>query len=134
MKRFEVLAGWMEPELVIGVCDVVAARGKELVSFSYDVDWLRRFPGLIIDPDIAAVPGRQYPPEDKPCFGFLADAAPDRWGRKLMERRERLDAVAEKRPVRKLLENDYILGVQDNGRLGARCVQYLHDKRGQSSA
>ena len=70
MKRFEVLAGWMEPELVIGVCDVVAARGKELISFSYDVDWLKRFPGLIIDPDIAAVPGRSIHRRTNPALVF----------------------------------------------------------------
>lgn len=119
MNGFEVIAGWLHPEQVIGHCVIERARGKEVISFSFDDVWLKDHPGFFLDPDIYAAPGRQYPPGDKPCFGFLSDIAPDRWGRKLMDRRERLDASAEDRSVRKLMESDYITGVHDLGRMGA---------------
>ena len=123
MNRFHVVAAWLEDDPLIGICDVTAARGKERISFAYDESWLARFPGLTLDPDVYALPGRQFPPDEKPCFGFLADVAPDRWGRKLMDRRERIDAANENRPVRKLLESDYILGVHDGGRAGGIRLQ-----------
>ena len=44
MKRFEVVAGWLCPEQTIGTCDIVTARGKELISFSYDPAWLKQYP------------------------------------------------------------------------------------------
>ena len=119
MKQFEVVASWISTEATVGVCDVTSARGKEVISFSYSPEWLRTHPDVIIDPDLYPVPGRQYPPEDKACFGFLSDTAPDRWGRKLMDRRERMDAASKNRPVRRLTESDYVLGVHDEGRMGA---------------
>ena len=87
MNRFSVIAGWLDPEEIIGTCEIENARGKEIISFEFDTGWLSAHPGFILDPDIYNMRGRQYPPADKPCFGFLADCAPDRWGRKLMNRR-----------------------------------------------
>lgn len=60
--------------------------------------------------------------EMAPYFG---DSAPDTWGRRLMQRAERRLAQREGRPVRTLMETDYLLGVSDAARLGAlrfRCA------------
>lgn len=118
MREFLVVAGWLKPEMKIGICEIESARGRETISFRYDEEWLKKHPNLVIDPDIISMEGRQYPPEGKQCFGFLSDIAPDRWGRMLMKRRESADAADEKRPVRTLMESDYILGVHDAGRIG----------------
>ncbi|MBQ9512970.1 MAG: type II toxin-antitoxin system HipA family toxin [Lachnospiraceae bacterium] len=128
MKQFEVVASWLSDCPTIGVCDITSARGKEVISFSYSPEWLRTHPDVRIDPDLYPVSGRQYPPEDKSCFGFLSDSAPDRWGRKLMDRRERMEAAVENRPVRRLAESDYILGVHDEGRMGA--LQFRNPESG----
>lgn len=119
MNTFEVHAGWLDNPERIGNCYIDKARGNEVISFSYDAAWIKNHPDFILDPDIILMTGRQYPPADKPCFGFLSDTAPDRWGRRLMMRRERIDAREEGRPRRTLMESDYILGVNDKGRIGA---------------
>ena len=118
MRSFEVHAGWLDPIEVIGKCYIEEARGKEIISFSYDNNWLASHPEIILDPDVFPMSGRQFPPSDKSCFGFLSDAFPDRWGRTLMQRRERFDAAEESRPVHTLMESHYILGVHDKGRIG----------------
>ena len=118
-KRIEVCAGWLENNPVIGICYIDRARGSEVLSFEYQKEWLSFHPGLSLDPGLLQMTGRQYASGHPSCFGFLADSAPDRWGRKLMDRREALDAEKESRSKRKLLESDYILGVHDEGRTGA---------------
>ncbi len=118
MRSFLVMAGWLHPEEKIGICEIENARGKEVISFCYDPKWLRDHPDITLDPDLYAMVGRQYPSSDKPSFGFLSDTAPDRWGRTLMQHREKQDAKDEKRQVRTLMESDYILGVHDAGRVG----------------
>ncbi|MCR4746802.1 MAG: type II toxin-antitoxin system HipA family toxin [Lachnospiraceae bacterium] len=119
MRIYDVHAGWMEPAEKIGEIFIENTRGKEIISFSYNESWLINHSDFILDPDIYHVIGRQYVPDGKACFGFLSDSAPDRWGRRLMDRRERIDAKKENRPRRKLLESDYIFGVNDFGRTGA---------------
>ncbi len=119
IDHFEVVAGWKpDGEDLIGKCDINRVRGREVISFMYDQDWIRRNPGFIIDPMLVHVTGRQYPPEGKNTFGFLADIAPDRWGRKLMERKELEDSKIERRAKRTLMESDYILMVSDESRQG----------------
>ena len=51
-------------------------------------------------------------------FGVFADAAPDRWGRVLMNKRERIRAEKESRKPRKLYDSDYLIGVYDETRMG----------------
>lgn len=116
--HFTVTAGWLPGEPEIGSCFVDKARGTEVISFEYDTKWIAAHPNLVLDPDLLSMPGRQYVPRGKPSFGFLSDAAPDRWGRKLQDRRELLDAREEHRTARKLMESDYLLGVHDGGRMG----------------
>ena len=118
MKTVEVHAGWLKTQSLIGRCYIDKARGKEIISFSYDPLWLSLHPDLVLDPELIMTDSRQYPPDGKACFGFLSDAAPDRWGRKLMERIEGFDSSKEGRSRRTLTESDYILGVHDKGRIG----------------
>jgi len=56
---------------------------------------------------------------ERPNFGLFLDSSPDRWGRVLMQRREAALAREAKRPVRRLVETDYLLGVYDGQRSGA---------------
>lgn len=61
--------------------------------------------------------GRQFL-KDKPNFGFLSDSSPDRWGRSLIDRKERRCVKKEGRNVRKLGEIDYLLSISDITRMG----------------
>ena len=53
---------------------------------------------------------------------------PDTWGRTLMKRRESLLAKEEERPAKKLHELDFLLGVNDESRMGA--LRFKLDKIG----
>lgn len=101
----------------IGQIYVSQVKGKELYSFEYDTHWLEHDP-MLLDPELQWYRGRQYLVDDKAIFGVFADSCPDRWGRKLMDRREEIRAKKmNERPV-KLTESDYLLGVYDEGRMG----------------
>ena len=72
-----------------------------------------------IDPDLQLYSGRQFITDEKIIFGVFADSCPDRWGRRLMNRREELRARERQEKPKKLLESDYLLGVYDESRMGA---------------
>lgn len=126
MREFSVYAGWLDKEEKIGRCVIEQVRGNETIGFAYDHGWLLKHPGFIMDPDLYPMEGLQFVPDQKPCFGFLADTSPDRWGRKLMDRREAVDSKDEGRPKRTLQESDYILGVHDGGRIGG--IRFFDEK------
>ncbi len=70
-----------------------------------------------LDPELMPYSGRQYP-SGKNIFGLFAAASPDRWGRVLMNKRERILAGKEERKPSKLYDSDYMLGVYDETRMG----------------
>ena len=85
-------------------------KGGESFSFEYDAKWLKQTVLPVdLDPELPSFTGRQYP-NGKNIFGLFADASPDRWGRVLMNKRERILAEKEGRKPRKLHDSDYLLG------------------------
>lgn len=120
-KLILVYADWFELKkpVLMGSLQVDQMRGKEVFSFSYSEEWLKRGEALLLDPDLGFFDGPQYNKEGKPNFGIFLDSSPDRWGRVLMQRKEQLRATHEKRRVRPLFESDYLLGVSDQYRMGA---------------
>lgn len=115
--KIDIMAGWMLPEEQIGILDITRSHGREVISVEYDRNWLKDH-DIMIDPDLALYAGKQYPPAGKEMFGFLSDSSPDRWGRRLIEREERVKADTEKRPVRALNASDYLFGISDRLRYG----------------
>ena len=102
-------------EIYLGELTVESVRGHETWMFAYDADYLK-VPRPMLDPEIAQVTGPQYSQKGGP-FGFLADVSPDRWGRKLIRRRE----------GRVLAESDFLFGVCDLTRQGAVRVKLEKD-------
>lgn len=127
--RADIIAGWRDPEEKIGELDIRLVRGREVVTVCLDPNWIAASGTVILDPDLAAFREKQYPPSDKPLFGFLSDTAPDRWGRKLIERSERMKADTEHRPVRTLNETDYLFGISDELRYGG--IRFLDQSTGE---
>ena len=115
-ERFNVCAGWLKDNPVIGTCYIDRIRGEEIISFQYNREWLLNN-HIVIDPNLSEITGRQYPPQNH-TFGFLEDISPDRWGRRLIDRKESRDAVNENRKAHTLLASDYLLGVSDICRTG----------------
>ena len=111
----------------IGSLTIDQVRGRETYMFRYASEYLKSERPML-DPAIRNVAGPQYP-LGTGIFGFLADVAPDRWGRKLIKRREK----------RTLLESDYVRGVCDLTRLGALRIkddqtgEFVERVRGEST-
>ena len=116
-----------ENELV-GRINVTQSRGKEFYSFEYEDSWLD-YQQMTLDPDLQLYKGRHYLNDDKNIFGVFADSCPDRWGRRLMNRRAEICARELQEKPKKLMESDYLLGVYDEARMGG--LRFKLDKDGE---
>jgi len=118
-----------EEPVLLGRLYVDIIRGGESYAFEYAEDWLKNTRlSTSIDPELLPFAGRQYP-SGKNIFGAFADASPDRWGRVLMNKRERILAEQESRKPRKLYDSDYLLGVYDETRMGG--LRFKLDQDGE---
>lgn len=97
-------------------------RGNISTTFTYNPDYLNAG-GINIDPQLRLEAGAQYFPG---LLGAFSDCSPDRWGRNLLDKAERLAAREEKRTQRHLDDLDYLLGVSDNTRQGALRFRLPH--------
>jgi serine/threonine-protein kinase HipA len=104
------------PRQAVGSLARERAAAKSVISFAYEPDWVSSPASFALDPSLPLYEGEQYQPA---LPGIFADAAPDRWGRTLMERREALAARREGRRQRGLDDWDYLVGVNDRTRMGA---------------
>jgi serine/threonine-protein kinase HipA len=116
-----VYADWFELKgcTRLGILSVTHIKGREVFSFGYDKQWLNRGHAQMLDPDLQLFTGPQYLAPDKKNFGIFLDSSPDRWGRVLMKRREAIVARLEKRKEKTLSQEDFLLGVFDQQRMGA---------------
>jgi serine/threonine-protein kinase HipA len=119
MIDFEVHIDLDGRTLPIGLARGNRVRGAETILFEYDGDWLADPDRFSLEPALALTRGTFAPRPGLATFGSIGDSAPDRWGRRLMQRSERRLAEREGRAVRTLAESDYLLGVADKTRLGA---------------
>ena len=97
--------------------------GHESASFEPDARWVANsgFEALKagMGPGLGARAGVAHTGQGQKMFGVFGDAAPDRWGRALMNRAEARRARKENVTPRTLKEKDYLLGVSDAVRMGA---------------
>lgn len=115
--------------VLLGRLYVDVIKGSESYAFEYDNTWLKNtMLSVSLDPDLLPYDGRQYP-SGKGIFGLFADASPDRWGRILMTKKERLMADREDRKPRKLNDSDFLLGVYDETRMGG--IRFKTDPDGE---
>ena len=120
MKRITVFADFdfLSTAQEVGVLGYERVRGKDHFVFEYSREWLRQHGGLLLSGDLMNVPSLQHPRGNDSVFGFVKDSFPDRWGRLLLDRRERLTAQSEGLPVRVLTYYDYLTGIEDFTRMG----------------
>ena len=121
MKEIIVYADWMglAGPVKIGLLRSEKVRSQEIFSFEYDDLWLQSNHVQLLDPDLKWYRGPQYVNDEKVNFGLFTDSSPDRWGRTLIQRREALAARKENRNRIPLDESDFLLGIQDETRMGA---------------
>ena len=120
MKKITVCADFdfLASPQEIGTLGYERVRGKDHFVFEYSREWLKQHGGIMLSGDLMNVPSLQHPRGADSVFGFVKDSFPDRWGRLLLDRRERLMAQAEGRPVRALTNYDYLTGIEDYTRMG----------------
>jgi serine/threonine-protein kinase HipA len=116
----------VEVVVQLGGADVLAGRlwshrrrGSESATFAYHDNYLIRPDAYPLDPALELRAGQQQTPAGWAIFGAFSDCAPDRWGRRLIERFERERALDDAGAPRSLGEIDYLLGVRDDLRQGA---------------
>jgi serine/threonine-protein kinase HipA len=94
-------------------------RGTESATFTYEDAWIADPRAFALDPSLPLAAGAFQTPVGVPMFGAFRDSAPDRWGRRLMQRRLRRAQTGGGVASRTLGEIDYLLGVRDVTRQGA---------------
>ena len=124
-----VYADWFELKgpIHMGTLSVSHVKGREVFSFAYEKSWLERGQAQMLDPDLQLFTGAQYVTSDKKNFGIFLDSSPDRWGHVLMKRREAIRARMEKRKEKILFQEDFLLGVFDQQRMGALRFKLTED-------
>lgn len=129
MKKITVYAdfNFLASPQEIGTLGYERVRGKDHFVFAYAREWLKQYGGLLLSGDLINAPALQHPRSTDSVFGFVKDSFPDRWGRLLLDRRERLMAQSEGRPVRMLSNYDYLTGIEDFTRMGG--IRYKSEDR-----
>ena len=120
MKKITVYADFdfLSTTQEIGVLGYELVRGKDHFVFEYSREWLKQYGGILLSGDLMNVSSLQHPRGNNSVFGFVKDSFPDRWGRLLLDRRERLTAQSEGRPKRMISNYDYLIGIEDFTRMG----------------
>lgn len=119
MERLLVYADfdWLDKQELVGTLTYERLRGSGTYGFSFSNEWLKNHGDIILAEGLGNFPGSQFVQEEK-LFGCISDTLPDRWGRRLLNRREQLIAKQENRPVRTLYSYDYLKGIDDFTRMG----------------
>ena len=119
---------WLEEAELVGLLTYERFRGNGTYGFSFDPSWLSRHSDIILSEDIGNFAGFQYS-QEKHIFGCISDTLPDRWGRRLLNRKEQIEAAEEKRPIKTLYSFDYLRGIDDFTRMGG--LRFKRDPDGE---
>jgi len=99
-------------------------------TFVYDQDYLAHPHAYPLDPRLPLLSGPHQTDVGQALFGAMTDSAPDRWGRRLMQRYAR--STHSHPGDRTLTDLDYLIGVRDDLRQGA--LRYAPDRSGEKLA
>jgi len=119
---------WIDDESLggsarVGQLQRSTSKTGETIGFEYDPQWLDKagpMPAFPLDPELYFGTGMQYARAGASALsGAFLDCSPDRWGKRLMDRREAIEAREQGRAVRNLRAWDYLAGVNDESRMGA---------------
>jgi len=102
--------------ILVARCRIVTKRRHATSIFQYDNSWLERDYAFALDPENLPLSNNPvFTRTDKSCLpGAIRDTAPDRWGQRLIQRAFRKQGID-----RQLTEIDYLLGLNDQTRIGA---------------
>ncbi len=122
-----------ETPLEVGTLVFETDGARQAVSFAYAGSWLASPDKFELSPDLPLGPGYQFrankDANQSAFFGCFADAEPDGWGRKVIQRdhaRQRKEPGADATSTGLLTDFDYLLSVNDFSRVGA--LRFRDDK------
>ncbi len=108
---------------LVGYLNRHTSKTGDTLRFDYTQVWLENsasVPAFVLDHELGFMAGAQYASTGADQLsGIFLDCSPDRWGKMLMERREVIEARAQKRKVNTLRSWDFLVGVHDESRMGA---------------
>ena len=125
MNKVEV---WLDDEVLggatlVGQLTRSMSKTGDTVRFDYSPGWLEDggpIASFELDHELTLGRGALYAQAGADQLsGIFADCSPDRWGRMLMDRREAIEAREQERRARTLRSWDFLLGVNDESRMGA---------------
>lgn len=113
-----------------GTAHFSSRRGTTFTTFTYAPQYLARQGAYALDPALPLTSG-SHPVPGLP--GAFADASPDRWGQRIITRRQNRDARDAGRTPGTVTAVDLLLGVSDLTRQGALRFRsedgsYVHDE------
>lgn len=101
------------------VVEVRPGIQKPSLTFTYLDEWLADSRGFAISPDLPLQRGPHTPAPHRVTFLAFDDAAPDKWGRDLLDARARMEAKDSGKPIVWPTEIDRLFAVADETRQGA---------------
>jgi serine/threonine-protein kinase HipA len=124
LGQIEVFVQSDGEDVAVGDLWMRRASRSQSASFAYRPNYVGRDGAYALDPDLPLQIGQFQTPVGRSLFGAFADSAPDRWGRRLIERTEAALARDHSRTARSFSEADYLLGARDDMRQGALRYRY----------
>lgn len=104
-------------DVKVGTARFSLRHGTISTTFSYDEGYLTSASDpYMIDPLFPLMSGAQHCPG---LPGIFKDSSPDRWGRHLIKRAHREEALSTDAPMHDLDDVDYLIGVFDQTREGS---------------
>lgn len=107
---------FLQEEILIGTLEYERVRGNASYRFAFDKAFLSFFGGKTLSADLGPFEGIQSA-HDR-IFSFIGDMLPDRWGRALINKRERIEAVRKGSIPRIFDDMGYLVRVDDQLRMG----------------
>ncbi len=125
MERLQVYADfdWLDAPVLVGTLSHEMLRGTPSYGFSFNAEWLRSHRSILLSGDLMNFSGDQY--KSGEVFSCFGDAMPDRWGKRLIDKRERIKAEQEKRIPKTFTDYDYLTQLDDFSRMGA--FRFMHN-------
>ena len=108
---------FLPKEVLIGTLEYERVKGNLSYRFQYDGSFLENFSAISLSADLGKFLGLQA--GNGGIFSFLSDALPDRWGRALIDKRERIEAELSNRIPRPFDDFGYLVKIDDFSRMGA---------------
>ena len=124
MYLIEVIGDFdfLKEPVKVGVLEYERVKGNASYRFKYDDAFLTRFPRIRLSADLGRFPGLQSSQEG--IFSCFGDALPDRWGKALIDKRERLQASKANKIPRDFDDFGYLIRIDDTTRMGALRFRY----------